>query len=512
MSDDAGPKSGRAVLRPGETLTSRALFGAVWVFSGGAAQSLLKILVLAVLGRLLAPAEFGIVSAAIVVVAFADTFGKLGVAPAIVQVSDLGHRLVRTGFTLTLVFGVASGLAIYLFAPWIASLFRIESLEPVLRALALIFPVRSLGFVSEALLQRRMQFRALAAIGFVSYAFGYVVVAVTLAFAGFGVWALVLGQIAQSAVATVGFVACARHAMLPLADGESLKVLGKFGSGVTLARLGNYVAQNADYFVVGRWLGAEALGFYSRAYTLLMQPTTVIGDMGDKVLYPALATVQAENDRLLRGFYRSIALIALVTLPLSGVVVAAAPEVVQLLLGDQWGEVVLPLQVLMLVLVFRTAIKTVGTLLRAKGAVYLLAGWQWLYALMIAVGAWLGHVYGIVGIAVAVALVIVVNFWIGLAIARTRVPVSLLHVLTTLARCGVFSAIIAIPVALVRPPLIEIGVPLFALLLVELAIAGIIGLLLWIFLPQLFGEERRWGNALLAEQAARLQLRFRRTA
>jgi O-antigen/teichoic acid export membrane protein len=512
MSEDAGPKSGRAALRAGETLTSRALFGAVWIFSGGAAQSLLKILVLAVLGRLLTPAEFGIVSAAIVVVAFADTFGKLGVAPAIVQVSDLGRRLVRTGFTLTLVFGVAAGLAIYLLAPWIASLFRMESLEPVLRALALIFPVRSFGFVSEALLQRRMQFRALAAVAFVSYVLGYAGVAVTLALAGFGVWALVLGQIAQSAVATLGFVACARHAMLPLADREALKVLGRFGSGVTLARLGNYVAQNADYFVVGRWLGAEALGFYSRTYALMMQPTKVIGDMGDKVLYPALATVQAENDRLLRGFYRSISLIALVTLPLSGVVVAAAPEVVRLLLGEQWGAVVLPLQVLMLVLVFRTAIKAVGTLLRAKGAVYLLAGWQWLYALMIAVGAWLGHVHGIVGVAAAVALVIVANFWLGLAIARTRVPVSLVHVLATLARCGILSAVIAVPVALVRAPLIEVGVPLLALLLAEVAIAGLISLLLWIFLPQLFGEERRWGNAFLAEQAARLLLRFRRPA
>jgi len=202
----------------------------------------------------------------------------------------------------------------------------------------------------------------------------------------------------------------------------------------------------------------------------------------------------------------------LVTLPLSGVVVAAAPEVVRLLLGEQWGAVVLPLQVLMLVLVFRTAIKAVGTLLRAKGAVYLLAGWQWLYALMIAVGAWLGHVHGIVGVAAAVALVIVANFWLGLAIARTRVPVSLVHVLATLARCGILSAVIAVPVALVRAPLIEVGVPLLALLLAEVAIAGLISLLLWIFLPQLFGEERRWGNAFLAEQAARLLLRFRRPA
>lgn len=510
MGDDCEPNSGRMASRPGETLTSRTLFGAAWLFSGAAAQSVLKILVLAVLARMLAPSAFGVVGAALVVVAFADTFGKLGVAPAIVQVQSLDRRLVRTGFTLTLAFGVAVGLAIYLLAPWCASLFRIGELEPVLRMLAVIFPLRSLGFVSEALLQRRMQFRALAVVALVSYAVGYAGVAVSLAFAGFGVMALVLGQIAQSAVATLGFVACARHPMLPWADRESLKVLGRFGSGVTLARLGNYVAMHADYFVVGRWLGVEMLGYYSRAYALMMQPTNVIGGMGDKVLYPALATVQSENERLLRGFYRSISLIAMATLPLSGLVIVAAPEFVRLLLGAQWGEVVLPLRILMLVLVFRTAAKPVGALLRAKGAVYLLAGWQWLYALMIAAGAWLGHVYGIAGVATAVALAVAANFWIGLAITCSIVPVSLPHVLTTLVRFAVLSLAVALPVALVRAPLLEAGVGLPLLLLAEGAVAGLVGLLLWVFMPWQFGEERRWVNGFIAGRATQLLVRFRR--
>jgi O-antigen/teichoic acid export membrane protein len=510
MSEDSGPNSGRMESRPGETLTSRTLFGAAWIFSGAAAQSVLKILVLAILGRLLTPSAFGVVGAALVVVAFADTFGKLGVAPAIVQVQTLNRRLLRTGFTLTLVFGIAVGLAIWFLAPWCASLFRIEELEPVLRMLALIFPLRSLGFVAEALLQRRMQFRALAVISLVSYALGYAGVAVTLAWAGFGVMALVLGQIAQSAVATLGFVACARHPMLPLADRESLKALGRFGSGVKLARLGNYVAMHADYFVVGRWLGVEMLGYYSRAYSLMMQPTNVIGGMGDKVLYPALATVQTENERLLRGFYRSISLIAIATLPLSGVVIAAAPEVVQLLLGGQWGEVVLPLQILMLVLVFRTAVKPVGALLRAKGAVYLLAGWQWLYALMIAAGAWLGHPYGISGVAAVVAFAVVVNFWIGLAITRLIVPISLTRVLLTLARFGILAVAVSVPVALIRGPMMEAGVQLPLVLLAEGAIAGLVGLLLWIFVPVQFGEERRWINGFLAERATQFMVRFRR--
>lgn len=453
MSGDAGQNSGRMTPRPGETLTSRTLSGAAWIFSSGAAQSLLKILVLAVLGRLLTPSAFGVVGAALVVVAFAQTFGRLGVAPAIVQVQTLDRRLVRTGFTLTLAFGIAVGLAVYLLAPRIASLFRIEELEPVLRMLALVFPLRSLGLVAEALLQRRMQFRALAVIALLSYALGYAGIAVSLAYAGFGVTALVLGQIAQSAITTLGFLACSRHAMLPLLDRESLKVLVRFGSGVTLARLGNYVATHASSFVVGRWLGVEMLGYYSRAHSLMRQPTDVIGGMGDKVLYPALAIVQTENDRLLRGFYRSISLVAFITLPLGGVVIAAAPEVVWLLLGGQWGLVVQPLQVLMIVLVFRTAAKPVGALLRAKGAVYLLAGWQWLYALMITAGAWLGHFYGIVGVAAAIALAVIANFWIGLVIARSIVPVSLAQVLMTLVRFGILAIAIAVPVALVR----EIG-------------------------------------------------------
>jgi len=488
----------------GSSLTLRTFAGFFWTMGGSGLQAVLKLLVLAVLARLLAPAEFGIVSAALTVVALAELFGQIGVAPAIIQAPELDARKIRTGSTVTILAGFAAGAALLALAPLMAGLFHMPEVEQIIQVFALVFVISGFAVVPEALLQRRMRFRALALVVLVSYLFGYAVIGISLAFAGFGIWALVWANIGQYVIKSVAHLVLARAPMMPLIDGQAFRQLFRFGAGVTLSRLGNYVALNADYVVVGRWMGAEALGFYSRAYVLLVQPAQLVGSAAEKVLYPALSAVQSENERLLRGYYRATALIALTNLPVTALLFVLAPQIIHLLLGPQWDAAIVPFQILVLSLVFRTAYKMTGTLLRARGTVYLLALWQWLYAAMVIAGALSGLRWGLAGVATGVSLAILGAYWVGVFLTSVSAGTRPLTNALILARHGTIALALGSLLLPLRNLMIASGLHEIVTVAGCTAAAGLAYLAIWFGVPRLFGEEGVWLRALIYPRLGKL--------
>lgn len=400
-----------------EGLTQRTIRSVLWSSSGTAVQFIANVLVMIVLARLLTPAEFGVVGAAGVIIAFSQALGQLGLGTAIVQRVDLTTRHIRAGFTFAALMGLLISVLLWVAAPAIARFFGMDELTTVLRVLLFAILLRSLGLIAEALLQRDMQFRALANIQMVSYVLGYGVVGIVLAWRGWGVWALVWAQMSQTILETGLFLLTKRHAKRPLLKKEPLRELLYLGGGMTAAKLANQLALQGDNLIVGRTLGAEALGLYSRAYRLMALPANLLGDAVETVAFPALSQVQSDLPRLRNAFCRSFTLMALLALPFTIFVVKTAPEIIQVFLGAQWGKAVIPFQILALGLYFRLDYKMGGSLARAMGSVYKLARLKVIYALSILVGAWLGHFWGLPGVATAVTLALAAHFVLSLRLS-----------------------------------------------------------------------------------------------
>src|ERR1041385_6438446 len=171
------------------SMTHKTLSGIFWLLSGAGVQAVLRVAVMVVIARLLLPADFGLVAGALVLIDFVEVFSDLGIGLVIVQRHELEERHIRTGFTVSALLGLTLGAAIWIAAPWAAPLLRMEGLTTILRVMALVFPIDSLALVPAALLQRNLQFRTLARISVAGYIVGYGLVGVTMAVAGFGVWA-----------------------------------------------------------------------------------------------------------------------------------------------------------------------------------------------------------------------------------------------------------------------------------------------------------------------------------
>lgn len=391
-------------------LTRRTITGLMWAAWGKGAQAGLQLVVLAIMARLLTAADFGVVSAALVVIGFSSIFSQLGFGPALVQRPTLEQRHLDTAFTSSVLFGLLLGTIIWIGAPLAAELLRIPDVQPVLRTMAWVFPLQGLGVMADSLLRRELHFRWLSNLDVAAYGLGYGVVGIGLALAGQGVWALVGGYMAHALLRSVVLVAKRPpHWRRPF-DGEAFRELLYFGGGFTLAKAANYLAVQGDNLVVGRFLGPQALGFYGRAYSLMSAPAYGFGTVLDTVLFPAMAKVQHDAKRLAAAYRRGVALIALLTLAPSAALILLAPELITIVLGPRWHPTVTPFQILTIGMLFRTSYKMSDSLARSTGVVYRRARRQILYAVLVVLGAWIGQHWGIAGVAWGALTALTVNF------------------------------------------------------------------------------------------------------
>ena len=313
--------------------------GMAWTGAAQAMRLACQIVSVVVMSRLLDPADFGLLAMCAPVLAFVALFQNLGLTQATIQKRSVTHEEVTFLFWVSV--GVACGLGalLVLVAPLIALFYGEPRTAPLTAALAL--PLIAYGMSSQhyALLNRAMRFGILAAIECVAVATG-LVVGIGWAMVSPSVWALYAGTLA-AAVSTTGLF-WAASAWLP---GRPRRVEGaggllRFGAGVTGFGVANFVSRNADNVLIGRVWGDVALGFYSRAYRLLLFPLQQVNTPVAKVMLPTLSRLTDEPTAYRATFLRVQGLVAIVAVPGVVAMIAMADTLVPLALGPKWAPVV----------------------------------------------------------------------------------------------------------------------------------------------------------------------------
>jgi O-antigen/teichoic acid export membrane protein len=384
------------------SLTQRTLTGLLWAGSEACSRVLLQLGVSIVLARLLTPSDFGVLGVALLVVGFSQCLSQLGIGPALVQRAVLTVRHLKTGWSLSVLLSLLFAGIIFSIAPSLSQFLRMPELTHPLRILSLIFPIAGLGSVSESLLQRELKFRTLARIEVSSYFLGSGCVSVALALLHFGLWALVAGQLVQISLRSLQMLLAAKRPPQFGFEWDAFRDLWLFSGSQTVVSLASYVATNGDNFIVGKFLGAEQMGIYNRAWQFLLAPLMLVGCVMEKVLFPALSKVQNQPELLKHAYRQSNQLLAVLILPLAAVIYLLAPDAIPLVLGEKWQEVAFPLQLFSIGLLWRTGMKINNSFIRSYGAVKLCALCQVGYAISLVIAAWIGSWWNIPGVCLAV--------------------------------------------------------------------------------------------------------------
>jgi len=430
--------------------SQKAVYGVYWMGFMSASSVVIKLLITMVLSRLLTPSEFGSVAAVQVVISFADILWMMGVGPAIVQKKELTTIDIETGNTLNVLFGISIYIFILINASHLSSFMGIED-KSMLRILSLVFVIHSFSGVSEALLQREMNFKDISLINIYAL-IAYGVFAISLALFKFGAWALVFAQIIQDIIKSMQTYKKKPIKLALRIDNRSVQELLYFGTGFTLSRIFNNFANQGDYFVVNKELGSSALGYYNRAYQLLAIPTSVIGTVMDKVLFPLISKYQNDYEKIRFIYYNITSMIALLAFPISLISLLGGNDFIYIFLGKEWSYTVLPFKILIVSLFFRMAYKICDSIVRSLGEVYKRMLVQVVYAVLVIGGAYVGKNWGIVGVALATVFAIIVNYIIMILLVHRLIDArmnELLAYITPIIIISLIIGIIAYPINIV---------------------------------------------------------------
>lgn len=292
---------------------------------------------MAIMARLLTPADFGLVAVAGISLRFATYFAQLGVGPAIIQKSTLLDEDIAAGNAVSLGLGLVFTCVAIFAAPAAEWFFEMPKLANVTRALALSFLIASLGTVAAALLRRRMRFKPVAIIEIIAYIGGYGVIGLTCAYAGFGVWALVIAAISQGLISAFGSVLVVGRECLQLRHGRAARShFLAFGTKYSLIGFVEFLSFNLDSIIVGKLVGLAPIGQYNRAMLLANLPVQQPVGILTRVLHPGLSQWQGDADKFRSGVQGAMLVVGLYAFVVSGFISTMASDIVAVLLGSGW--------------------------------------------------------------------------------------------------------------------------------------------------------------------------------
>jgi len=288
------------------------------------------------LARLLAPADFGLVAMAMTAMSLAVVLQDAGLNQATVQAERLEDGHTSALFWTTVAVSGVVAIILALCGPAIATFYRQPAVAPLVAGFAGVLLLYGLQSQHMALLNRELRFKALAGLDAAAAAAGFAAgLAVALVWRSY--WALFVANLVSALITLAGsWMLCAWRPSRPDFGGHLPNML-KFGAGVSGFQVMNFISRNADNVLIGRVLGQSALGFYDRAYRLLLFPIQQVTLPMQKVVVPLLSRLRGEPDRYREAYFACVSLILALVQPGLVVLILHADAIFTLLLGARWA-------------------------------------------------------------------------------------------------------------------------------------------------------------------------------
>lgn len=388
---------------PSPSLGARAAGGAAKTMAGQAAKIVVQFGGIVLLARLLSPADYGLMAMVTAVVGVGEILRDFGLSSAAIQARSVSREQRDNLFWINSGIGLVLALGVYVAADAIAGFYAEPRLAAISQALAITFLLNGMTTQYRAQLGRELRFGRLALGDVGGQALG-LVAGVAAALAGFGYWALVLQQVVQAVVNLALLVLAARWLPGRPRRGVPMAAFLSFGWNLMAAQLLGYASRNVGQVIIGQRIGADALGYYNRAFQLLMMPLNQINAPATTVALPVLSRLQDEKERyaafLLRGQTVMVHLIVAV-FAFAG---AQALPLIVLVLGEQWRPAVGLFQVLTVGGVFQAVAYAAYWVFLSKGLMRAQLGYSVVARLLTIACIVVGARWGAMGVAIGYAL------------------------------------------------------------------------------------------------------------
>jgi teichuronic acid exporter len=327
------------------SLKLKTVSGLIWSFVDTMAGQGISLIVGIILARLLSPREFGLIGMITVFIAVSESFINSGFSSALIRKKDCTDTDYSTVFYFNLVTGAIFYLLLFISAPAISGFFNEPELKAVLQVMGIVLIIDSFTIIQRTILTKRIDFKLQAKISVIASTVSGIV-AIIMAFSGFGVWALVAQRVINQGLNSLFLWIWNRWKPLLVFSIKTFKELFGFGSKLLLSGLIDTIYRNVYYLIIGKFFSAQELGFYSRADGFKNLPSQNLNTIVSRVTYPVLSSIQDDIPRLRDNYQKLIRTIMFITFILMLGMAAVAEPMIHTLIGAKWEPAIIYLQML----------------------------------------------------------------------------------------------------------------------------------------------------------------------
>ena len=395
--------------KPSAGLGRTSLLGGVIYVAARFVNIVVQVASTVLLARLLSPHDFGLVAMVLALVGFAPMLIDLGTTDASTQKTHISEVEVSTLFWLNFAIGVALTVVLAGSSGLIAAFFGEPALTGIALVSSLAFIMAALSTQHYALMRRAMHFQHIAIVDIVSNVIGSIV-AIAMAFTGWGYWALVAKPVVTSGLTVVCvWMICPWVPGRPRLTPEVKELVG-FGMGVTGFTMTDYFARSADRLALGYFYGAGPLGYFQNAFLLYSNLMSILTESLHNIAVSGLSKLKDNVEELKRSWAAALSLVTFVTAPTFAVLAVTGQDFVVLLLGQKWAPAGPLLCIFAVRGIAHSVERTLGWLHVPAGRSDRWMRWGMFSAACQLVALVAGLPFGLIGVATAYTIVMFVLF------------------------------------------------------------------------------------------------------
>lgn len=318
-----------------DSLKNKTVKGTIWSTLERFSVQGIQFIVMIIMARILTPADYGLVGMLSIFIAVSQSLIDSGFSQALIRKQDRSEIDNSTVFYFNIGVGIVLYFILFFSAPLIAKFYNEPQLIPITRVVGLSLVFNSLAVVQRALLTVKLDFKTQAKASFV----GAIIsggIGITMAYTGFGVWAIVCQQISNLAIITILLWILSHWKPIWAYSWKSFKELFGFGSKLLASGLLNTVFKNIYLIIIGKFFRASDLGYYTRAHQFTDFASSNITGIFQRVTYPVLCTIQNDDEHLSDVYRRLLRTSAFIIFPLMMGLAAVAKPMVISFLTEKW--------------------------------------------------------------------------------------------------------------------------------------------------------------------------------
>lgn len=324
-----------------------------------------NLLVNAVLSRMLSPGDFGIVAVVQVFILFFQMLVEAGMGPAIIQNKKLSSQDIGILFNYSVFLAIILSLSFGLFGQVLARIYYDNIYIKIawLQSIAIFF--NGLNVIPSAILNREKRFKEINVNQIIASVLSGTT-GIILAYLGYGVYSLIMSSIILSITFFMGNLFITKIKFTKELNYSVLKKILSYSVHQFSFNFINYFSRNADNMLIGRLMGSEALGNYSKAYQLLMMPNSLLLGIINPVMQPILSDYSEDVITIKKFYLKIVRILALIGGPLSVYLSIYSEDVIFFIFGNQWTDAVYPFKVLSLTVWIQMTLSSTGAIFQSR--------------------------------------------------------------------------------------------------------------------------------------------------